>query len=100
MGLVGIFILLIMVNFLNPPTKRINEINKNDLGKIIIIQGTIKSIKNYESFTILKILDESGEIEVISDKINITKNSSITVQGIIQEYNSKLQINAKKISIS
>ena len=98
-ALSGIFILLIILGFSQTLNKDINEINKKDLGKIVTIRGTVKAITDYDSFIILKISDKTGEIRVISEKFNITKNEQIELQGLVQEYKSEIQLNARKISI-
>tara|TARA_Y100000310_G_scaffold56999_3_gene52249 strand:+ start:20580 stop:20924 length:345 start_codon:yes stop_codon:yes gene_type:complete len=98
-SLFGIFILLILLT-LSPKLITINKINPNLLNKQIKVNARVLNIKNYEksNFQIIRIKDNSGEIDITLDKIiNILKNQNIQVIGKITEYNNTLQITADKI---
>lgn len=99
-SLIGIFLLLILSNTLEPKLISIGKINNNLMEKKVKVQGEISNIKTYEdsNFQIILIKDNTGKIEVTIDKIlNLTNNQSIIVIGSIQEYKKALQIQADKI---
>lgn len=99
-SITGIFFLLLLSLFLPPKQYKISEINNELLGKQIKIQGKIISQKILDkktSFTLLKIKDKTATIEAVCNcKQNLT-NQYVQVQGKIQEYNQKLQVQAEKI---
>jgi len=102
-SLIGILLLLFLSNFLEPKLTNIEQINNKLLNTKTKIQGTISNIKNYEnsSFQITSIKDETGEIDITTNKIlNLTKNQNITVIGTINEYKQRLQMQADEIIIN
>lgn len=99
-SLIGIFLLLFLSMILEPRLTSIAEINNNLIDKKIKIQGTVLDIKTYEdsSFQIISIEDNTGKIDITSDKIlNLTDNQRITVIGTVNEYKQYLQVPADKI---
>ena len=101
--LLGVFILLLLSDILEPAQVKINELNFNQLNKDIKISGNVLSIKNFQEdeFLILTLADSTGEIEVLVDYKKspplIQKNQRITVTGKLSQYQKKLQIQADKI---
>jgi DNA/RNA endonuclease YhcR with UshA esterase domain len=99
-SIVGIFIILVISNSLEPKLTSIEDINDLLLGKKVKVEGQVTSIKSYEdsNFQILSLQDETGKIDLtLSPPINITKNQAIIVTGTISEYQGNLQIQAEKI---
>jgi len=99
-SLIGILFLLILSNFLQPRLIEIKDINDNLLNKKVRVQGEILNIKNYEdsSFQVISIRDETGKIDLTTNKIlNLTNSQRIAVIGTVTEYNQYLQIQADKI---
>lgn len=102
LSLTGIFLLLLLSSILEPKLTKIQDINDKLIDKKVKIQGQIFNIKNYEdsNFQVISIKDETGKIDVTTDKIlNLTNNQNITVIGAISEYKNSLQIQADKILI-
>lgn len=95
-SLIGIIILLILSS-IEPSLSKIKNINKNLLNKKIQIQGQVVDVKNYNDFQILTIKDETGKIEVTTNKNLDLENKNIKVIGRIKEYKGKLQIESNKI---
>jgi DNA/RNA endonuclease YhcR with UshA esterase domain len=99
-SLTGIFILLLLSNILEPKLTNIEQINEKMLNRKVKVQGEIFNIRVHEDsdFQIISIKDETGKIDITTDKIlNLTNNQEITVVGSIQEYKEFLQIRADKI---
>ena len=102
LSLFGIFILILIANTLNPKPISINEINNKHLNKNIQVSGEIFNIKSFNgsNFQIISINDETGKIDVTTNKIlKVSKNQNIMVFGIVKEYKEFLQIQANKIII-
>ena len=102
--LIGLFILLILVNTIQPKQVKISEINKSLLEKSVEISGEIINIKSFEesNFQIISLEDKTGKIDITLNKItNLTNNQSILVFGKVTEYiqenSSTIQVQAEKI---
>ncbi|MBD3252831.1 hypothetical protein GF386_03810 [Candidatus Pacearchaeota archaeon] len=96
-SLIGIFLLLMISN---TPAKKveIEKINSEFLNKKIKVSGSIKTIKNYRNFQIIKIKDSNEEINLVQNKkINLTKNQIIQVIGKVDKYKDNFQIRTEKI---
>ena len=101
-SIIGILILLILSNSLQPEKINIKDINFQDLNKKIQTQGIITSIKTFQEqdFQIINIKQENYSIAVlVNQKTNLTKNQTIKVIGKITEYKEDLEIQAEKISL-
>jgi len=101
-SLTGIFILLILSNILEPKLISIEKINEELIDRKVKVQGEIFNIKTYKDsdFQVISIRDETGKIDVTTDKIlNLTNNQDIIVTGSVQEYKQYLQIKADKINL-
>ena len=98
-SLLGIGILLIIAKSSEPMSISISEIKKNELNKQVSITGTIINSRIIEksNFQVTTIHDESGSIDIISEKTNLTKNKKIKVIGTITLYKNNKQIQANKI---
>jgi len=99
-SLLGIIILLILTNTLEPNLKSIGEITTKDLNKKTKVQGTIINIRSFEesNFQIISIRDSTGKIDITTNKILELKNNQIIiVTGRVTDYKQDLQIEAEKI---
>ncbi len=102
-SIIGTFILLILANTLPIKQYKIKDINDNLIDKKIQIQGQITNIKNYDALKIITIKDKTASINTIyytNNKLNLTKNQTITVIGTVREYKQELEIQADKIASS
>ncbi len=65
------------------------EVNKNYVGQELKLAGWVNSIRNLGSLLFITLRDESGIVQLISEEvdkyINITRESTITITGIVQE---------------
>jgi len=98
-SILGIFILLLLSNLLEPKLIKISEISIKDLDKNVKIEGKIKNIRNYEQFTILTISDTTDKIDILinKNKFNTVKNQTLTIIGTVNLYKDILQIKVVKI---
>jgi len=87
---------LFFLSFLIPPSK-ITTASKISINQRVIIQGEVIQERDYDSFSIIILKDNYGNITILS-KINSSFfNKTVEVTGIIQEYNNILEISASKI---
>ncbi|MFA5259486.1 MAG: hypothetical protein WC979_08660 [Candidatus Pacearchaeota archaeon] len=99
-SIIGILILLILSNSLEPKKISIKDISTKDLNQRIETYGTITFIKTYSEFQTIKIKQDNYSITIlINQKTNLVKNQTIEVTGKITEYKSSLEIQADKIKI-
>ena len=104
-SLLGIIILLILTNLIEPKLTKIKDITIKQLNKKVKILGKVENIKNYETktnenFQVLTISDETGYIETILNKdLNVKKYQEMIIIGKVIIYKDKLQIQAEKIII-
>ena len=101
-SIIGIIILLLLANIIQPTQIKIKNIDESLLNQKIEIKGQIQSIKTYKesNFQIITINDSTGKIDISLDNpINITKNQTIIVTGRVTEYKSNLQVQADKIQV-
>ena len=99
-SVIGIMLLLILSNLVEPKLIKISDIDKHYLNQKIKTKGIVKKLIQYNNFMILTIKDNEKEIFVFVDKIiDINKDSNIIVIGRVTEYKDKLQIRAEKISL-
>ena len=102
-SIIGIFLLLVLSNILEPSLKQIKDITTNDINKKIKVHGSIINIKSYKetNFQIILIKDSTGKIDITTNKLfDLEYNQNIIVIGIVKEYKNNLQIQAEKIIIN
>jgi len=97
-SVIGILILLLLSNIIEPKQYKISEINSLKEFEKVKIKGKIISQKNYQNLKIITLSDTTGKIDVLLNKdINFTKNTTIIVYGTIKEYKNYFEIQADKI---
>jgi len=99
-SLIGVFLLLILSNILEPRLISIEKINDRFIDKKVKVQGEIFNIKTYKDsdFQVTSIKDKTGKIDITTDKIlNLKNNQTIIVIGKVTQYKQYLQIQADKI---
>mgnify|MGYP001585078195 CR=1 FL=1 len=98
-SLIGILLLLLLSNILEPKLTNIEKINYKFIDKKVKVQGEIFNIKTYEDsdFQVISIKDETGKVDITSPLINVSLNQEIIVIGTVKEYKEYLQVQADKI---
>ena len=65
------------------------EVNSSMVGKEIKLAGWVNSIRNLGSLVFITLRDETGIVQLISEEvekyINITKESTVTVTGVVRK---------------
>lgn len=95
-SLLGIFLLLLLANIIEPKLIQISSISKENIDQRVKISGTITRIQDKETFQILTIKDNSSQIDILCN-CDLTNIKDIEVIGKVQEYKKSLQLNAEKI---
>jgi DNA/RNA endonuclease YhcR with UshA esterase domain len=99
-SLIGIAIMLIIINTLEPDKTNISDLNQKDINQNKAIIGNLTSTRRFDNnFTVLTIQDNTGKIEAICNCEDFKKyiHQNIRVIGRVREYNNQLQIQADKI---
>ena len=99
-SLLGIFLLLLLSNILEPQLININELSTKDIDKNIKVQGEITKIRNInKDFQILTISDQTGKIDItLNTNKQFKKNQNLIVTGRVSQYKNNLQIEANKVT--
>ena len=94
-SLVGLFILLLLANFTQPPQLSIAEL-ENNIGKIVVLNDTSVSSVSYKSDAVFMTLEDStGNISAVyfgNPKYEIIKNDKVAVTGKVQLYKGNIEI--------
>ena len=101
-ALIGIFLILIIANKMEIKGSNIGNISEKNLNEKVKVKGYVTFFKETPGLYLMNIKDSTGNITVLAfkdDKINITKNSIIEVEGSLTKYNNELEINADIIRI-
>lgn len=100
-SIIGIFLLLLLSNFLQPKLININQINDNLLDKEVKVQGQVfNSVIHSSNFQVISIRDKTGRIDItINKNTNNLDNKYIEVVGIVKPYKQYLQIQAERIIV-
>lgn len=101
-SIVGIFIVLVFADRLEPPLVKVSDISDSLLENDVKISGEIVSIKISPSVTILDVKDSSGSIKVVafdSSDLNLGKGGFVEVTGKVTEYKGSLELEAKSIKL-
>tara|TARA_Y100000310_G_C20449148_1_gene699828 strand:- start:312 stop:665 length:354 start_codon:yes stop_codon:yes gene_type:complete len=97
-SLIGIFLLLVLSNILEPKLIDLGEINNNLLNKKVKVQGEIFDNRIFSSdFQVISIRDSTGKIDLTLNQPTDNLKGNITVIGTVKEYKQYLQIQAEKI---
>jgi len=97
-AILGIIILAVLANTLEPKSLEISKITNSKIGEFIKTEGTITAIKDSKIMN-FNLADKDSEIRVLYfDKIDLTKGDQIEVIGKINQYYNSLQIEATKIT--
>jgi len=97
-AMIGLVALFVMMYFAVIPETPIQQINDSDIGQKISVTGEIKSVRQSNSTTFIKI-EQACELDVVVfDKINVTKGNARII-GVVQEYQGKKELIADSITI-
>ena len=104
-SVVGLVLIFLSVQTIEPKQTKIIEIDSDMVGTEVSITGTVKSSYTKNEHVFLTVSDNTGAISVVifsdvASKLTTKdfKGKSISVSGIVDEYNSKLEIVPRKPS--
>ena len=98
--LVGIFILISVAIFAEPPELKINELEQH-LGKNVIVFGVVESASYKEKVSFIDLADETGKISVVifeQLEKRVFDDDVIAVRGKVAEYKGELEIIAEELA--
>lgn len=99
-AMIGIFIIVILADNLEPEIKNISIINEKMIDEWIKIKGNITNQQNINGLTIFTIYDGTAGIRAIiyKDTQNF-EGSEVIVLGKIIEYKNEIEIQIEKMQI-
>ena len=96
LSLLGIFLLIIISNFIEPRLSKIESIDRKNIEDFIKIKGNISDIKNIG--TLFRIGDETGKINgIIYDNEKIKERKNVIIIGKIMDFEGELEIEVRSI---
>ncbi len=106
LSLIGIFIIVILAQVLEPKLIKISDINKKMLDEHVKIQGQVEDVQKIKSqnypnpIVLITLKNQSSQITVVwRQDITLTQNQIIQVVGKVSEYRNETQIEASKIKM-
>ena len=98
-SVVGIFIVLIFADKLEPPLMDITNISNSLVDQDVKIRGTVSSSRMASSAIMLEVQDETGKIKVVvfDTDLNVDKGQMVEILGKVQEYKGILELESEKI---
>ncbi len=97
-SLIGIFILVILVNSIEPEIIKISSINERMIDEWVKIKGNVTEHRVVEGLTILTIYDGTAGINAIFRKeIHNIEGVEVTITGKIIDYKGELEIDISEI---
>lgn len=99
-SIVGIFIIFIFADKLEPSLVNISGISQSFIDKNVKIRGTVSSFRITSSVLMLDMRDETGTIKVVAfdkEDFEADKGQAVEVIGKVKEYQGVLEIEAKSI---
>ena len=98
--LIGIFILIAVAIFTEPPELTISELSQH-MGKNIVVRGFVEDASYKEKVSFIDLADETGTIPVvIFEKLDkrVYAGDQIAVRGRVAEYKGELEVIAEEIA--
>lgn len=96
---IGIIVLLILSQFIEPKIVQIRDIDETMIGQTIAIYGNVTSIKNFENmelFSVESLEDGSRITVVVFERTNISGGIA-KITGKVKEYNNQMEIEATEV---
>jgi len=102
---IGLVFLFLLSGTIQPTAAAIAQLNGDILDQKVQVTGTASSVSTSSAgHTFFILADETGKINVVafaSAQLEAPhEGSTVTITGVLQEYNSKLEIIAESISTS
>ncbi len=99
-ALIGIYLIIILANTLEPSIIKISDINENMVDEWVRIKGNVTNQKNIDGLTILTLYDGTAGIHVVMyKKIENFENSEVIILGKIIEYKGEIEVEINKIQV-
>lgn len=102
LSLFGLFAFLLLMETFELKETLIKDIKIDMIDERVKISGLIDNIIETKGLYILKIKDNSSEIDVLifkKENITLIKNSFVCVEGSVAEYEDKTEIIAKRVTL-
>lgn len=99
-SLIGIFILIAVALFTEPPELIISELGQH-MGKNIVVRGVVEDASYKETVSFIELADESGQITIVifgQLEKRVYEGDQIAVRGRVAEYKGELEVIAEELA--
>ncbi len=99
-SLIGLFILLVLASFSQPPQPTISQLGDN-VGKVVVLNANVTSVNYKQDTVFLTLEDLTGSIPAIyfgNPKYEIIIGDFVAVKGKVQLYKGDVEIVVQELS--
>ncbi|MCX6775023.1 MAG: OB-fold nucleic acid binding domain-containing protein [DPANN group archaeon] len=99
-SLIGLFILLVLASFAQPPQPTISQLGDN-VGKVVVLNANVTSIDYKQDTVFFSLEDSTGNISAIffgNPKYEIIVGDYVAVKGKVQLYKGDVEIVVQELS--
>jgi DNA/RNA endonuclease YhcR with UshA esterase domain len=99
-SLIGLFILLVLASFSQPPQLNISQLN-DKIGKVVVLNADVASVGYNKDTAFLMLNDSTGEISAVffgSPKYEIIVGDKVAIKGKVQLYKGEIEIVVQELS--
>jgi DNA/RNA endonuclease YhcR with UshA esterase domain len=99
-SLIGLFILLVLASFSQPPQLNISQLN-DKIGKVVVLNADVASVGYNKDTAFLMLNDSTGEISAVffgSPKYEIIAGDKVAIKGKVQLYKGEIEIVVQELS--
>ncbi len=101
-SIIGILLLLVITESQSVASATIAKITNQSVDQTVSINGKITQLSATPAITIAQVQDSSGVIKIIifpKEAIDLRKGDKVSVEGVVKEFENKLELEAKLIKV-
>jgi aspartyl/asparaginyl-tRNA synthetase len=96
-SILGILILLILSNIIEPLRIKIKDIDSSLVFKKVKIEGRVEKVKDYKKFLVIEINDSKVISVLVQKNIKVKQFEELIIIGKVSEYKNEFELVAEKI---
>jgi RecJ-like exonuclease len=98
-SVIGVFVLLVLSQFIAPPLVEISKINKKMIDALIAFNGEVENVKKTGEVCIITVssLNNDSRIRVIAYDLKQIPHGEIYVEGKVTDYKGQIEVEAARI---
>ncbi len=98
-SVIGIFLLVVMLNFFTVADRGIGELQKEREGSSVRVKGFVESVADHEGFAVIEIaeLKTVSAIMFTSENVSLEKGEGLEVTGKIRNYRGRNELVIERV---